>query len=213
MIIINENNNKLLCSVKISNVFGNIPLPETVGIIDTGCQVSMISIGKMCNGLVDSEVLKATDITYMRQGKVKIRKSVGVNDKRLNENIYLLSDNDLLRRKDIVFRHQLNDLSLNGVSLGSQEVSFSYDSDAPTLIGMNILKQFEWEYSNGLFTLYEKKSKGLDVFDSCIQKVKELLGAKLMLSEVKNTLKYDYSNDMINNALFVALKDTYYEGD
>ena len=79
MITIVEDRCRLLCSVKISFSINGIMLAETGGVIDTGCQISRISINDMCRGLVNPYLQKSNDISMYRLGKIRMVKSVGVN--------------------------------------------------------------------------------------------------------------------------------------
>lgn len=210
MITIVEDRCRLLCSVKISFSINGIMLAETGGVIDTGCQISRISINDMCRGLVNPYLQKSNDISMYRLGKIRMVKSVGVNDSIKPENLSSLSDDEIFKRRDICFIHQISSLCINGENIGSHEVNFAYRDDSPTLIGMNILKKFRWDYANGVFRLYtDKKSSNIG---ECIKRLSSLIFKdKMIISDVKSLLLSEFTEDCIDKSLVSILGNTYYE--
>lgn len=213
MIEILEKNYKLACMIDLSLEINGIKLPMSKGIIDTGCQFTRISINDICKGLIDPFLLKAEDIRLYRQGKINVLKSIGVNDKFINEDLSLLSDSQLMSREDIGFLHTVDNLQINGQNIGSHVVKYAYRYNSPTLIGMNILKKFEWSYKDGVFKLSTKTSKGSSISE-CIKKLSKLIfNDRLLISEAITSLSDEFTEDCINTSLPIVLGDTYYEGD
>lgn len=201
------------CYIETSIEIGGVRLAGVTGYIDTGCQFTRLSINDMCDGLVNPYTQKATDISDVRKGKIRMVKSVGVNDRRVAEDIYSLSDSDLISRSDIGFVRAVDDFIVNGVSLGSHEVKYAYKSNSPTLIGMNILKKYKWSYEDGIFRLYDKRKRSDSVPD-CMRKIRDyIFKDSMILSEVKNKVSDEFSDECINVAMVHLLGDTYYKED
>lgn len=157
MVEISEENNRLTCMVKLPIAIHGVEFPAIVGVIDTGCQMTRVSICDAYKGLIDTKELKKEELYYYRNKATKAVRTVGVNDTPRRGSIWSLSDKEILLSEDIGFIHSVPNILINGEFFGETEVTFAYKENSHTLIGMSLLKNFYWNYENGVFKLYSKK--------------------------------------------------------
>lgn len=196
------------------------PLGEcfTMGIIDTGCDSSCISLGSIIKD--DNELNKIKGIfvdNFLKfNGEVvKLRKSKGVNDYSVKTpsklDIKGMSRDELLNDNSISSYIRISDFSINELNLENISrirVRFDY---CPSLIGMDILKDLTWHYSNGILIL------GKEDDSSKLYKICKTLLFKSIIKEHKGidesveSLPKEIDKDTAYRALYEVLQDTYFE--
>ena len=120
------------------NTVGNIK-------IDTGCSFTNIPLMFFGYSESESKQLKKVDIESFRNGETRIVRSLGVEtskNKKLKD-IDLMTDDELYEDASICFIHSSN-LILNDYDLGEMKFKVNYDRYNYGLVGMNILKRFDF---------------------------------------------------------------------
>lgn len=181
--------------------------------IDTGCSFTNIPLMFFGYSKSQCEKLKRLDIENFRNGETKVIRSLGVesNKNKKFPDIYSMTDNELFKDESICFIHSSN-LFINDFSLGIRDFKVNYDRYNHGLIGMNILKHFDFHcgYSKilnnyifiGVLKTQEDKS---DYYRA----LEEHFG---ILSDSKNVLYQDflYTNEEKNaTSFFDWLKKKY----
>lgn len=211
MIKILEKNNKLQCILSLES--DEFKCQPSNIIIDTGCQKTRVTYQDICiNGVCNDPIFqKAIDIDMYRKKKLVATRSLGVNDTRSKIKIEDMSDAEILNDSSIGFVHRFNDFSINGLSLGSQDIRVFYKEKSPSLLGMDILKNLYWEYNKGVLLIDFESGKSDKSYSICKKLLKRLIfDKKYSIKESKEVIKQKYPEINVDSIIVDLLEDTYY---
>lgn len=110
--------------------------------LDTGCGYSAISYRVLCN------VSHNTSLKYKEQAilsGLRYQRSYGVSDTEMikERDRQLIAEGRLLECTALKFTHENVRMSLNGYGL-AHDIAVNYDRTSNILIGMDILKEFDF---------------------------------------------------------------------
>lgn len=126
----------------------NIRINEVV--IDTGCSYSLITYNEIYIFMNEVQRLKAKEIA-IRNNRCCI--SFGVETLRgVHIDLKNMSLDDMLKCTNLRTIESFNNIRIGGISVENKMLRFSYDNNCPSLIGMDILKDWDVHISKSLKT-------------------------------------------------------------
>lgn len=111
---------------------------------DTGCSMTMISYKSL--GISDSDRLYSKEIAIKRyrNGELSLTYSKGVESEDIKlPSPYSLTDDELMESTYICFKYYVDDFSVCKCGIGKQAVKVSYDRTGHSLLGMNIINNYD----------------------------------------------------------------------
>lgn len=128
----------------------------------------------------------------------KYRRTYGVSDtdERKQKDIELIKEGRLIECTSLRFEHEVDNLVINGYSLGPRKIGINYDRTGNILIGMDILKMLDIHMgtdSNGEFIMLACDKDKLTL--EYLQALKETFGI-VKISE--SNINANYINDLLN---------------
>lgn len=137
ILISNYNSKRKAFIVKLGlNLLGESSYIDAI--IDTGCTSSLITARDMVS--FERTLYECKRGAVLRNREV--RKLKGVTWDGKIEDFSNLSMKDKLSRKDIVFKYSSIDLDISGIVLSNKNVWVSYNSYCTSLIGLELLDNF-----------------------------------------------------------------------
>lgn len=133
--------------------------------IDTGCGITRINLKNLLPEYYsDNEVddivteLKIRDIKRFKRGEIKCGHSVGVNTVREKlKEIESMTEKEMLEDRTLCFHHKITDLNIGGYYIGDASAKINYDSNRNSLLGMNMLKKFEYYCGTSLINDFDNE--------------------------------------------------------
>lgn len=182
-------------------------------IVDTGCVRTSISAWDSIKDTKKLLYLKGLEIDNYRSGKVKCIVNHGMFEgkdciKSVQE-LRKLKKEELMKVKNISFRHVVKDFSLNGVNFGEIALSITYDRKTSSLLGMNFLQRYNSEIrvigNSAYFILDNGKSENKSLYRLAV----EGLNNHFKVSDVKKNLLMHASEEEVNALLIEVLGEEY----
>lgn len=115
--------------------------------IDTGCSFTVINYFNIDPSITQGEICKIKDL----DNKVPYIRSFGVESSGFYSEPPK-SRVEFLRDKSLKFKHTLESAQFEGYPLGDITVGINYDRRGTNLIGMDILKLFDFHIGTSLIT-------------------------------------------------------------
>ncbi len=116
----------------------NAPFQNVRVKIDTGCSISTIPLAKFKHLTNKLKILKENDI----KAGVDYKTSYGVESGGKKHKIPV-TDEDKLNCEALKFKHSINNLNINGVTIKYNNIYVNYDRASNILIGVDILKDWD----------------------------------------------------------------------
>ena len=141
--------------------------------IDTGCAITRLNLKSLLPEYSSNETnnariteLKLRDIRRFKRGEIKCSHSVGVNTVREElDEVEDMTEEEMLEDRTLCFHHKITDLNIGGYYIGNASVKINYDSNRNSLLGMNMLKKFEYYCGTSLINDFDNEVyKGGHVF-------------------------------------------------
>lgn len=138
--------------------------------IDTGCENTSISLQSDSVGMKKSGAMKLKEDAIKEKLKAQI--SFGVNDsiEFREEQKCLFRSKQYMKCTVIKFTNRISDFTINGYNIRRKDISVSYDRTSNVLIGMDILKDFDYHCGDSYVSDKENNiSKGDHIFIGCLK--------------------------------------------
>lgn len=119
-------------------------------IIDTGCSYSLISYNEI---YIFTSNQEQENIKRIALRKYMCSLGYGIETSMLNKiNLNTMTLDDKVKCRNVRTLEPFSNIRIGGVYIGNKTLNFSYDLDCPSLIGMEILKDWDIHISKSLRT-------------------------------------------------------------
>lgn len=178
--------------------------------IDTGCTLTSIALGDILKRDILNRYILDDYHSFLKCGYPKAVYSIGVNDRDVTrKGIFDYSDDEILKRNDVGFAYTVTNLTVGGISFGKSKVKIMYNRKGSSLLGMNILRNYNSRVirlDNKCYFILNKDCLSDKL--NCMKLMKSLLyNTNKTIEDVKNIASKDYSEDCINDSLADLLSD------
>lgn len=180
--------------------------------IDTGCATTAIMVRDLAPDDVTLKLWKHNAIrSYKRSGHPSIHHTVGVHDGHIpRKPIKKMSVEELLKCKTIAFHYKMSNFIVAGFNFGTVDVLVSYDAVGESLLGMNILKDYDSSISlnknkDVVFKLKNRKDYSSGILKDIINSFKsgksvdEVISSFTMKNGVDDSVIWDCVKDIISD--------------
>lgn len=178
--------------------------------VDTGCGITSLALKGLYSEDKINKMIEKDYKNFKEKGYPEMVYSIGVNTRNVSRpKLSELTLKEVLTRTDIGFIHKMYDFKLGDFSLGDVEVKVMYNRPGHSLLGMNILKEFDSkiqvdEDGDVVYLLNKRKSEDSN---QCKQSIRDLLIRKISIKEVEVSLFDDYDETTIHRCMCELLAE------
>lgn len=149
-------------------------------VIDTGCSTSMFSLRGRSVNMGESYALQLKKEAIRANLRTHIAFGVNIPDEYIKKQIALYNSGNLLECDVVMFMHSIENFRVMGYPMGISTLGISYNNKSALLLGMDVLKYFDFHCGVSLVDdSYYGVSEGDYILVGCRRDAitKEYLGA------------------------------------